>query len=116
MGESEKRPEMLKFVQLCNSVWNISLPVGSSRDHPFCNPAVSPLKPGLKLPPVLVAVGGKDELKERGVMFYEYLRSCGKEAELMVEEGGVHGYHILLPQYEGTPRFIQRLSDFVNNR
>ncbi|GLJ47325.1 hypothetical protein SUGI_0999190 [Cryptomeria japonica] len=116
MAESEKRPEVLKFVQLSNSLWNISLPVGSSRDQPFCNPAVLPMKPGLKLPPVLVAVAGKDELKERGEMFYEYLRSWGKEAELMVEEGGVHGYHVMFPEYEGTPRLIQRVSDLVNKR
>ncbi|GLJ47329.1 hypothetical protein SUGI_0999240 [Cryptomeria japonica] len=116
MAESEKRAEMVKAVQLWKSIWSIALPVGSTRDHPFCNPAVSPLKPGLKLPPVLVAVGGKDELHERGVMFYEYLKSWGKEAELMEDENGVHGYHVMFPEYEGTPRFIHYISGFVNNR
>ncbi|GLJ47319.1 hypothetical protein SUGI_0999130 [Cryptomeria japonica] len=112
--ESEKGEEMMRFVEICKFTWRVALPVGSSRDHRFSNPAVLPLEPGLKLPPVLVAVGGKDELKERGVMFYEYLRSCGKEAELMVEEGGVHAFHIFIPEFEGTLRLIQRISDFVN--
>ncbi|GLJ47330.1 hypothetical protein SUGI_0999250 [Cryptomeria japonica] len=116
MSESEKSPELVKSVERWKSLWNIALPVGSSRDHPFCNPAVLPLKPGLKLPPILVAVGGKDGLKERGMMFYEYLKSCGKEAELMEDEGGVHSYHVMVPEYEGTPRFIQRIADYVNNR
>ncbi|XP_057864835.2 probable carboxylesterase 17 [Cryptomeria japonica] len=116
LTQFEKSAEGLKFVQLFDSLRSIALPVGSSKDHPFINPAVLPLQPGLKLPPVLVAVAGKDELYERGVMFYEYLKSCGKEVELMEDEGGVHSFHVMLPQYEGTPRFIQWIADYVNNR
>ncbi|GLJ47317.1 hypothetical protein SUGI_0999110 [Cryptomeria japonica] len=116
MMESEKRAEGLKFAETCNFIWSIVLPVGSSRDHPFCNPAVLPLKPGLKLPPVLVSLAGKDQLKVRGEMFYEDLKKSGKEAELMVEESGIHAYHIILPQYEGTLRLIHAISDFINGR
>ncbi|GLJ47323.1 hypothetical protein SUGI_0999170 [Cryptomeria japonica] len=111
--ESEKGQEKEEFVEKCKFVWRIGLPVGSSRDHPFCNPAISPLKPGLKLQSVLVVVGGKDGHKERGVMWYEYLRSCGQEAELMEEENGGHVYHIMLPEFEGTKRLIHRISNFV---
>ncbi|GLJ47316.1 hypothetical protein SUGI_0999100 [Cryptomeria japonica] len=115
-GEERVESEGLMFFETCKIIWSIGLPVGSTRDHPFCNPAVSPLKPGLKLPPVLVALAGKDELKVRGEMFYEYVKSCGKEAELMVEESGIHAYHIILPQYEGTLRLIHTISDFINGR
>ncbi|GLJ47318.1 hypothetical protein SUGI_0999120 [Cryptomeria japonica] len=116
MVETDKGEEMIKFVEMCKMGWSMTLPVGSSRDHPFCNPVVSPLEPDLKLPPVLVVVAGKDKLRDRRVMFYEYLRRCGKEAELMVEEGGVHAFHIFIPEFEGTLRLIQRISDFVKIR
>ncbi|GLJ47308.1 hypothetical protein SUGI_0998930 [Cryptomeria japonica] len=55
-------------------------------------------------------------LKVRREMFYEHVKSCGKEAELMVEESGIHAYHIFLPQYEGTLRLIHTISDFINGR
>ncbi|KAH9299210.1 hypothetical protein KI387_030892 [Taxus chinensis] len=114
MVDSEKGEKMEKFVEKCNFIWSISLPAGSDRNHPFCNPAVSPIKSGLQLPPVLVGIAGKDDLKERGVMYYEYLKKCGNEAELMVEESGVHAYHISLPEFEGTLRLIQCFSNFVD--
>ncbi|GLJ47312.1 hypothetical protein SUGI_0999020 [Cryptomeria japonica] len=115
-SEERVESEGLMFFETCKIIWSIGLPVGSTRDYPFCNPAVSPLKPGLKLPPVLVALAGKDEIKVRGEMFYEHVKSCGKEAELMVEESGIHAYHIFLPQYEGTLRLIHTISDFINGR
>ncbi|GLJ47324.1 hypothetical protein SUGI_0999180 [Cryptomeria japonica] len=112
--ESEKSQEKEEFVEKCKFVWGLALPVGSTRDHPFSNPAVLSLKSGLKLPPVLVVVAGKDDHKERGVMWYEYLRSCGQEAELMEEENGGHVYHINFPEFEGTLRLLNRISNFVD--
>ncbi|KAH9299207.1 hypothetical protein KI387_030889 [Taxus chinensis] len=99
MVDSEKGEEMKKYVEMCNFIWSISLPAGSD---------------SLQLPPVLLGVVGKDELRERGMMYYEYLKKCGKEVELLWEETRVHAYHITHPEFEGTWRLIQLFSNFVD--
>ncbi|GLJ50068.1 hypothetical protein SUGI_1064820 [Cryptomeria japonica] len=81
-------------VQVCDTLWRLALPMGSSRDHPFSNP-IKYLQLELPLPPMLVVLGGKDCLCDRGVEYYEAIRNSGKckRIDLMLFEGEEHGFH-----------------------
>ncbi|GLJ47314.1 hypothetical protein SUGI_0999070 [Cryptomeria japonica] len=93
------------FELVCKPIWWMVLPQGSTRDHPFCNPTVSTPKPALKLPPVLVALAGMDELKWRGDMFYNHLKKSGKEAERMMDKNASHACY--------TQHLIDTISEFI---
>ncbi|GLJ50069.1 hypothetical protein SUGI_1064880 [Cryptomeria japonica] len=81
-------------VQLCDTLWRLSLPIGSSRDHPFSNP-VKYLQLELPLPPMLVVLGGKDCLCDRGVEYYEAIHNSSKckRIDLMLFDGEEHGFY-----------------------
>ncbi|GLJ47311.1 hypothetical protein SUGI_0999010 [Cryptomeria japonica] len=91
-GEKKLSNERIMFFKACKAIWSKVLPLDNTKgmDHPFCNPTVSTLKPELKLPPVLVALAGKDELQWRGEMFYNYLKKSGKEVEWTMKENATH--------------------------
>lgn len=114
VASSEVDATALELQDLC---WRLSLPPGSDRDYPTCNPR-GPRSPDLRevpLPPVLVAVAGLDSLKERGLLYYELLKSCRKEAELMEAEGEVHAYHIFYPRSKAARLLQDRMSQFIHS-
>ncbi|GLJ50074.1 hypothetical protein SUGI_1065060 [Cryptomeria japonica] len=81
-------------VQVCDTLWRLALPMGSSRDHPFSNP-VKYIQLQLPLPPLLIVLGGKDCLCDRGVEYYEAIQNSGKckRIDLMLFEGEEHGFY-----------------------
>lgn len=116
--ESEKAASEgeVSEIELSDLLWRMSLPLGSNRDHPASNPG-GPLSPDLRdvpLPPVLVTVAGLDMIKPRGLLYYELLQRCGKEAELMDAEGEIHAYHVFHPRSEATRLFRDRMSQFIH--
>lgn len=116
--ESEKSTSETEAseIDLSDLLWRMSLPLGSNRDHPASNPE-GPLSPDLRdvpLPPVLVAVAGLDRLKPRGLLYYELLQRCGKEAEMFDAEGQIHAYHIFYPRSEATRLLQDRMSQFIH--
>nr|AAD04946.2 PrMC3 [Pinus radiata] len=103
-------------LELNDLFWRLALPPGSDRDYPTCNPR-GPRSADLRkvpLPPVLVTVAGLDLLKTRGLLYYELLQSCGKEAELMEAEGEIHAYHVFHPRSEATRLLQERMSQFIH--
>lgn len=83
-------------VKSCVSFRRCALPVGVNRDHPFSNPLINmELIENAKFPPLLVVLGGKDCLRERGLQYYDAMhesRKC-KQIELMLFEEEEHGFH-----------------------
>ncbi|KAM3755180.1 hypothetical protein ACB098_02G021000 [Castanea mollissima] len=80
-------------------VWNFTYPrAPGGIDNPMINP-MSPGAPslaGLGCSRVLVAVAEKDELRDRGLSYYEELRKSTWEGEVELVQGdGDHGFHIL---------------------
>eukprot|EP01018_Ginkgo_biloba_P035329 Gb_23204 [translate_table: standard] len=104
----------VKLLETSDLIWKLCLPDGSDRDHPACNPVVLPLAE-VELGPVLVAVAGLDMLKYRGIVYFQHLQACGKEAQLMVEEGEGHAFHIISPNSQASQRLVQRISDFIRS-
>ncbi|CAN6470778.1 unnamed protein product [Victoria cruziana] len=99
--------------------WELSLPEGTDRDNPFCNPwvgSIGHVKP--RAAAVLVTVAGLDLLREKGLSYAELARTRLKieEVEVMVEEGQHHGYHMRQPDSPQSDRLINRIALFMGAR
>ncbi|KAH9302252.1 hypothetical protein KI387_013835, partial [Taxus chinensis] len=61
-----------------DTTWRLALPVGSNRDHPFCNPVgegtdKSALS-SLALPPMLFVIAGLDILRDKELQYCDVLK------------------------------------------
>ncbi|OVA00425.1 Alpha/beta hydrolase fold-3 [Macleaya cordata] len=104
-------------VEMNDMFWRLSLPEGSTRDHFACNFEISEL-PEVEwqnFPAVVVYVAGLDFLKERGVMYAEYLKKKGVEVKLVEAEDEKHVYHVFHPESEATRLLQRQMSDFMNH-
>lgn len=84
-------------VSASDAYWRLSLPVGTNRDHPWCNPlanATAGLQE-LRLPSVMVCVSELDILKDRDLEFSKALAGAGKKVETVVYKGVGHAFQIL---------------------
>ncbi|KAL6893929.1 hypothetical protein ACP4OV_008027 [Aristida adscensionis] len=93
----------------------LSLPAGATRDHPLVSPfgAGSPALDGVALPPVLVAVGTRDLLRDRAADYVVRLEAMGKPVELVEFEGQHHGFFIVEPWGDAGSELVRVLSRFV---
>ncbi|KAF8389111.1 hypothetical protein HHK36_025797 [Tetracentron sinense] len=104
-------------VKMNDMFWRLSLPEGSNRDHFACNLEMAELSTikWHQFPEVVVYVAGLDLLKERGVMYAEFLKKKGvKEVKLVEAEGESHVYHVFHPKSEATCLLQQQMSEFMN--
>ncbi|XP_055806064.1 probable carboxylesterase 17 [Solanum dulcamara] len=76
-----------------DTYWRIALPVGSNRDHPWCNPKRN--SNNIKLPSVLICISEMDILKDRNLEMCSVLRDAGIKVEKHVYKGVGHAFHIL---------------------
>ncbi|KAJ6851753.1 putative carboxylesterase 15 [Iris pallida] len=116
-GEAEK------WVRMGDLLWQLSLPEGADRDHPACNFEKMPPAATQQFPAVMVFVAGLDTLKDRGVMYAEFLRGKGglaQEVELVIAEGENHGFHVYnaatdsQADSQATRLLITQMTDFIN--
>ena len=63
----------------------------------------------------MVFVAGSDFLKERGLMYADFLEKKGMEVKLVEAEGEVHVYHVLHPDSEATSLLLKQMSEFIHN-
>ncbi|KAD4179770.1 hypothetical protein R6Q59_023169 [Mikania micrantha] len=86
-------------------------------DNPCINPFASsaPCLAGLACGRLIVCVASEDELRDRGVRYYDAVRDSGWEGELAMfeDEGEGHGFHILNP--ENAKEMFKRLAGFLQN-
>ncbi|GLJ18477.1 hypothetical protein SUGI_0327660 [Cryptomeria japonica] len=94
-----------------------SLPVGATRDHPFCNPlatdALRELLERATLPPLFVVIGGRDIRRDRERDYCELLKKYGKDVKVLVLEEEDHGFYALTPESENTELLVQEIALFV---
>nr|ABK25952.1 unknown [Picea sitchensis] len=116
-SESECPPDAFLTLQHSDACWRISLPVGSNRDHPFCNPWSdgAPKLEDVTLPPLLVAIGGRDMLRDSNYVYCESLKQCGKSVEVMVLEEEGHAFYALKPHCQSSERLMERISRFISS-
>ncbi|CAN6202914.1 unnamed protein product [Urochloa humidicola] len=68
---------------------------------------------------VLVAVAGRDTLRERGVRLFRRVvagAGAGGEATLVVSEGEDHGFHLYSPLRDTSRRLMESVVRFINNQ
>uniref|UniRef100_A0A6N2MK81 Alpha/beta hydrolase fold-3 domain-containing protein n=1 Tax=Salix viminalis TaxID=40686 RepID=A0A6N2MK81_SALVM len=78
-----------------DTYWWLSLPPGSNRDHPYCNPLANGASNDLRLPPVMVGISELDVLKDRNSEFCSALTRAGKRVETVTYKGVGHAFQIL---------------------
>ncbi|KNA04816.1 hypothetical protein SOVF_196210 [Spinacia oleracea] len=122
-GSEERTPqEMIDEsgveVQMNDMFWKLSIPQGSNRDYFGCNFE----KVGFKdkewdvFPRVVVYVAGLDFLKERGVMYVEYLKTKGvRDVKLIEAKDQGHIYHVYHPNSESTLLLQHQMKEFIYN-
>jgi len=115
-SESECPRDAILNLEMNDAFWRLSLPVGSDRDHPYSNPW-SPGAPKLEvisLPPLLVAIGGRDMLRDRDHEYCQLLKQQGKSVEVLVLEEEEHGFYVARPQSQPCQRLMQQISRFIS--
>ncbi|KAG8375785.1 hypothetical protein BUALT_Bualt10G0136500 [Buddleja alternifolia] len=98
-----------------NIAHQLSLPDGSDRDFHGCNFEENETEMEWSVfPAVLVFVAGKDFLKERGVMYSEFLKRKGVKGVSLVEaDGESHVYHVWNPESEATRLLQKQITGFI---
>lgn len=99
-----------------DTYWQLSLPVGASRDHPWCNPMATKLG-DLKFPPIMVCISDMDILKDRSLELCAALASAGKRVKKMIYKGVGHAFQILHNSplsRTRTQEMLSHLKAFIN--
>ncbi|KAI4298443.1 hypothetical protein L6164_032002 [Bauhinia variegata] len=97
-----------------DGLYKFICPTSSGRDDdPKLNPAVDPDLAKLGCEKVLVCVAEKDRLRERGVAYYETLRSSGwgGTVKLVESKGEEHCFHIFNSS-KAVP-LLNEMADFI---
>ncbi|XP_030534254.1 probable carboxylesterase 17 [Rhodamnia argentea] len=113
--EKELADEGGKNVGSNDLFWRLSIPEGSDRDYPGCNFEMARMSADewRRFPPVVVHVAELDFLKERGMMYAEFLKGRVKEVELVEAKGEQHVYHVFHPKSEATSLLHKQMSHFM---
>ncbi|CAI9096685.1 OLC1v1032883C1 [Oldenlandia corymbosa var. corymbosa] len=117
--ELELAPGSEGHVHSNDMFWRLSLPEGQNRDYFGCNfenTELSEEEWREFCPAVLVFVAGLDFLKERGVMYADFLKKKGvKEVKLIEAEEESHVFNIFHPESDATRLLQKTMSDFIQD-
>ncbi|XP_027362532.1 2-hydroxyisoflavanone dehydratase-like [Abrus precatorius] len=103
---------------LAIKVWSFVYPnaVGGI-DNPMVNPCApeAPSLATLGCSKMLIAITGKDEFRDRDILYYETVKKSGWQGELQMFDAGEeeHGFHIFKPETDGAKAMIKRLASFL---
>lgn len=95
-------------------MWNLSLPLGANRDHPYCNVDIhggsKSLEKVKKLGwPVIITGCDGDRLYDKQVEVFKFMKKKGVKVVGDFAQGGYHGVFI------GEPDKIQKLLELVRS-
>ncbi|KAL5729603.1 hypothetical protein ACHQM5_002531 [Ranunculus cassubicifolius] len=94
--------------------WRLSLPIGSTRDHWACNFEMGSAQiDWQQFPAAVVYVAGLDFLKERGLMYADFLKKKKAQVMLVEEENESHVYHVFHPESEATRLLRLQMAEFM---
>lgn len=103
-------------LDILDSFWRLSLPIGVTRDHPYANPfgPESPRLEAVNLDPMLVVAGEKELLKDRAKDYARKLKDMGKNIHYVEFEGKEHGFFNNKPSSEAGNEFLQIVGNFMS--
>ncbi|KAJ4707896.1 Alpha/beta hydrolase fold [Melia azedarach] len=105
-------------VEMNDMFWRLSIPEGSTRDYFGCNFEKQDMSVNEwnQFPAVAVYVAALDFLKERGVMYAEFLQNKGvTEVRLVEAKGESHVYHVFYPESVATRLLQQQMCEFTRS-
>lgn len=97
--------------------WRLTIPEGSNRDYHGCNFEKAELSAAERnhFPTVMVFVAGLDFLKERGIMYAEFLQKRGVKVVRLVEAEGESHCHVFNPKSDATRLLQQQMNEFMES-
>ncbi|KAK1386930.1 putative carboxylesterase 6 [Heracleum sosnowskyi] len=114
-------PHSALTLETSDKYWQLSLPSGSNRDHPWCNPTVNgTIKMGAakkSSTSVMVCISELDILKDRNLEFCNALAISGTKVECLISKGVGHAFQVLsMTQISQTRanEMISRIKTFIN--
>ncbi|EXB97168.1 putative carboxylesterase 17 [Morus notabilis] len=116
---STQPPNSVLTLSASDTYWRLSLPSGSSRDHPWCNPlagGVARLR-DLRVPATMVCVAEMDILRDRNLEFCNALVGAGKKVETTMYRGVGHAFQILHNSQSSraqTQEMMSHIKSFIN--
>ncbi|KAJ6692564.1 RECEPTOR GID1 putative-RELATED [Salix purpurea] len=116
-GKEPIGTEVLEVKSMYDPLWQYACPASSGLDDPLFNPLVDPELDSLGCRKVLVIIGGKDFLRERGWHYYEKLSQGGWDgvAEIMEGTDDDHVFHLGDPTCENAVALLERIAAFISN-
>ncbi|KAK7260885.1 hypothetical protein RIF29_27184 [Crotalaria pallida] len=117
-GRTEKEMDVAAAGEVASNdmFWRLSIPEGSNRDYFGCNFEKLDLceSEWRKFPAIEVYVAGMDFLKERGVMYAEFMKKKGvKEVKLVEAKEEKHVFHVFYPESNATRLLQNQMSQFI---
>ncbi|KAK9072733.1 hypothetical protein SSX86_009168 [Deinandra increscens subsp. villosa] len=114
-SEAEGLPENHLTVDLLDTFWRMSLPIGKKADHPFANPLghESPNLEQVKLDPILIMVGGNELMRDRVILYANKLKELGKKARYVEFDGKQHGFFTNEPYSEVSGSVLNLIKEFI---
>ncbi|MED6183618.1 hypothetical protein PIB30_039365 [Stylosanthes scabra] len=114
-------PNSALTLPVSDTYWRLALPLGSSRDHPYCNPLANGTTKlrEMKLPSVMVCVSELDILRERNLEFSNSLARAGKRVETVMYKGVGHAFQVLHNyqlSHSRTQEMISHIRAFIMNQ
>ncbi|XP_028789353.1 2-hydroxyisoflavanone dehydratase-like [Neltuma alba] len=98
-------------------LWNFVYPSAPGGiDNPAINPTAdeAPSLASMGCSKLLVCACGRDQFRDRGVLYYEAAKSGWKgKVELFEVEGEEHCFHILNPETDNAKKVFNRLASFL---
>ena len=116
---SHQPPHSALTLPVSDTYWRLALPLGSTRDHPYCNPLAHGMAKlrDLRLPSIMVCVSELDILKDRNLEFSNTLARAGKRVETVVYKGVGHAFQVLHNyqlSHSRTQEIISHIRAFLN--
>ncbi|CAK7329844.1 unnamed protein product [Dovyalis caffra] len=107
----------LELKSKMDAMWHFVCPASSGLDDPLINPLVDPKLDSLGCTKVLVIIGGKDILRDRGWHYHEKLsKGTGWAGVVEIMEGkdDAHVFYLDDPTCENAVALVRRIASFIN--
>ncbi|GMN37587.1 hypothetical protein TIFTF001_006948 [Ficus carica] len=99
-----------------SKMWRFVCPTTSGSDDLRINPSSDPRLARLGCGKVLICLAEMDNLRDRGLFYYETLVKSGWDGEVEIFEtlGEEHVFHLFNPNCEEALALLKRLASFIN--
>ncbi|WP_278384917.1 alpha/beta hydrolase [Alteromonas mediterranea] len=99
---------------IMQQLWNWYLPKAEDRFDPLAVPLLAKDSQLISLPPMFLSTGEVDPLASDSLLLKDRLDAIGREDQLWIEKGTVHGYMEMVFQLEASRRTHEKAGIAVN--